>query len=66
MPRMTSLLRELATKREASEEIAIRYDSARQISEVFEDGRWVPSWASRALQQTKKCDHETGEDQKGT
>lgn len=63
---MTSLLRELATKREAGEAMTVRYNSARQISEVLEDGRWIPSWASRVLQQTKKCDHETGEDQKGT
>ena len=63
---MASLLRGLATKRDAGEWPAVRYDSVRQISEVYEDGRWTPSWSSRSLQQSKKCDHETGEDQKGT
>jgi len=62
---MPSLLRRLATPREAGLELVVRYDEQRQVSEVYEDGRWVVSWRSRALQQTKKCDIETGEDLKG-
>lgn len=60
-----SLLRTLATQREPAEPITIRYDEAAQVSRVFEAGRWVPSWDSRRIENTKKCDHETGEDQKG-
>ena len=60
-----SLLRTLATQREPSEPISVRYDEAAQVSQVFETDRWVPSWESRSIENTKKCDHETGEDQKG-
>jgi hypothetical protein len=60
-----SLLRTLSTQREPSEPIRVRYDDAAMVSHVYEDGRWVPSWESREIQNTKKCDHETGEDQKG-
>lgn len=63
---MTSLLRELATHRVPGAPVHTRYDAIRQITEVFEDGQWIPSWRSAQLQQTKKCDLETGEDQKGT
>lgn len=62
---VSSLLRDLATHRVAGDPVTIRYDATRQSSEVLEDGRWIPSWESAQLQQTKKCDHETGEDQKG-
>jgi hypothetical protein len=43
----------------------VRYDPDRQISQVYEDGKWVDSWESRLLPGTKKTDHETGEDAKG-
>ncbi len=62
---MSSLIRRLATLRVAGSPLVVRYDSQRQVSDVFEDGRWVASWQSSALQQTKKCDIETGEDQRG-
>jgi hypothetical protein len=63
-----SLIGRLARQPAPSEVTAqppVRYDRQRQISEVFEDGRWVNSWDSRLLPGTKKADHETGEDQKG-
>ena len=60
-----SLLRTLATHREPSEPISVRYDEAAKVSLVYEGDRWVPSWEPRTVQNTKKCDHETGEDQKG-
>jgi hypothetical protein len=41
------------------------YDDARQVSRVWEDGRWVDSWEARTLSGTKKFDIETGEDAKG-
>ncbi|MCP4303599.1 MAG: hypothetical protein GY788_01685 [bacterium] len=63
---MTSLLRMLATEREATPPLDVRYNASVSASEVFEGGAWVPSWLSTALAQTKKCDIETGEDQKGT
>ena len=44
---------------------ATRYDPARQVSQVMEDGEWVDSWDARSLHGTKKNDHETGEDAKG-
>lgn len=59
------LLRNLATERSATEPVAVRYDPHRRISLVFEDGRWVPSFESSSLGDSKKCDLETGEDQKG-
>lgn len=61
----TSLLRDLATRRTATDPVVVRYDRESQTSEVFEDGEWVPSWKSVQVGQTKKCDMETGEDQKG-
>jgi hypothetical protein len=60
-----TLLRKLATRRHGTEPPLTRYDADRRISEVFEDGRWVPSWESRAVTETKKADLEKGEDQKG-
>jgi hypothetical protein len=60
-----SLLRHLATTRDATEPLQVRYDEAHQVSYVLENGEWVPSWESIALENTKKCDRETGEDQKG-
>lgn len=60
-----SLLRELATTRRPTAPVIHRYDADRQISFVLERDRWVPSWESEALHETKKCDIETGEDQKG-
>ena len=61
-----SLIRKLATVRESKGgEIAHRYDPERAVSDVLEDGRWVPSWSSAHPPETKKADLETGEDQKG-
>lgn len=60
-----TLLRALATKRVLGNPVQVRYDPIRQISEVYEDGVWVPSFKSVKIEQTKKCDMETGEDQKG-
>jgi hypothetical protein len=62
---MSSLLRHLATGRSSTDPVDVRYNATDQVSEVFENGRWVVSWQSRSVQQTKKCDHEKGEDQKG-
>lgn len=61
----TSMLRALATSRTPTEPVLFRYNPVSQISEVFEGRTWVPSWASRCVAMTKKCDAETGEDQKG-
>ena len=61
-----TLLRSLATTRTATEPIEVRYDPVEQISYVYEQGSWVPSWQSSLLRETKKCDYETGEDQKGS
>ena len=49
----------------ATSTVLTRYNATDMDTEVFEDGRWVRSWESTALQSTKKCDMETGEDQKG-
>lgn len=61
-----NLLRALATRREPTEPVLSRYDPSRCVAEVHEDGRWVSSWLSRTIPETKKADLETGEDQKGT
>jgi hypothetical protein len=63
---MKSLLRRLATQRSETTPIEVRYDNSAQVSEVLESGRWIKSWESKLLLETKKCDIETGEDQKGT
>jgi hypothetical protein len=60
------LLRELATRRQPTPPRSVRYDERRQVSEVLEGELWVASWESSALENTKKADLETGEDQKGT
>jgi hypothetical protein len=60
-----NLLRALATKRTVTDPVPVRYDEVTQTSMVLERGRWVPSWQSTQLSQTKKADMETGEDQKG-
>lgn len=60
-----ALLRALATRRDETPPVLTRYNATDMVTEVFEDGRWVRSWESTALQSTKKCDMETGEDQKG-
>lgn len=59
------LLRTLATRREETDPIAVRYDAERSVSQVFENEAWVDSWESSELPRTKKADVETGEDQKG-
>jgi len=55
----------LAARPEPRGELKLRYDEGRQISQVWEAGRWVDSWLSRNIPGTKKADHETGEDNKG-
>lgn len=60
-----NLLRDLATRRESTEPLLLRYDNSSQTTQVFEGGRWVNSWESAQVGHTKKCDMETGEDQKG-
>lgn len=60
-----NLLRALATKRPATDPVVARYDPSSQTSLVLDGDAWVPSWESTSISQTKKCDHETGEDQKG-
>ena len=61
-----SLLRQLARRRSvAGPQPVIRYDPVSQIAVVIEDGRWLPSYDSRTVPQSKKADIETGEDQKG-
>ena len=60
-----SLLRALSTSRSATDPVSTRYDETTQTTQVFEGGRWVSSWESELVGQTKKCDMETGEDQKG-
>ena len=49
----------------ASGGVVVRYDAEQRVTEVFEDGAWVPSWKSRRVAATKKADLEKGEDQKG-
>ena len=67
IPFVRTLLRELSTVRQPSAaQPTLRYNSNEQYCEVHEDGTWVPSWESIAIASTKKCDIETGEDQKGT
>ncbi len=60
-----SLLRLLATRRSATSPVEVRYDPVTQVSYVLEDGTWIPSYNSIRVGHTKKCDMETGEDQKG-
>jgi hypothetical protein len=60
-----SLVRQLARHRSAAgPQPVVRYDAARQISMILEDGQWVPSYDSATVPQSKKADIETGEDQK--
>lgn len=59
------LIRRLATRRNPTDQPRVRYDEERGVSQVEEDGRWVNSWDSKLIPETKKADHETGEDQKG-
>lgn len=61
------LLRKMATNREATEPIALRYDPDQKITHVQspDDDTWVPSYDSDQVGMTKKADIETGEDQKG-
>lgn len=59
------LLRKMASNRVATEPVVVRYDTDKQISFIHENGAWVPSFESSAVGQSKKCDLETGEDQKG-
>lgn len=61
-----SLLRKLSTTRNPSgEPPVVRYEARDRIAYVLECGKWVPSFESARLSETKKCDIETGEDQKG-
>lgn len=60
-----SLLALLASPRVIRTPLNIRYDTSRQISQIFEHGAWLDSWDARVLQGTKKEDLETGEDAKG-
>lgn len=61
-----SLIRKLATRREAKgETITYRYDPERAVSDVLEEGQWIPSWNAAHPPESKKADLETGEDQKG-
>jgi hypothetical protein len=60
------LLRKLATIRNATEPLAVRYDPRLKTGLVQSpDGAWVPSFESPLVDKTKKADMETGEDQKG-
>jgi hypothetical protein len=61
-----TMMRRLATHREPrGTQPEVRYDKARRISFVLQDGSWVASYESSAMPDTKKADMETGEDQKG-
>jgi hypothetical protein len=60
-----SVLRALATTPASALRVALRYDDALQVTEVFENGEWVKSWDSLTSVGTKKEDHERGEDVKG-
>lgn len=59
------LLRKLATNRMTTEQLPVRYDEDEQVSYVLEGGAWKASYDSTGGGMTKKCDIETGEDQKG-
>jgi hypothetical protein len=43
-----------------------RFDHALAIAFTCEDGRWIPSYESTLLAETKKVNVETGEDQQST
>ncbi|MDE0377405.1 MAG: hypothetical protein OXK16_15795 [bacterium] len=60
------LLKELRTRRDATIPPISRYQEDTQTSQILDDGVWQDSWNSRLVGETKKCDIETGEDQKGT
>ncbi len=60
-----SLLRRLAITRAPVDPPQIRYDPLRQVSQIWERGRWVDTWMAETLTGTKKRDIETGEDNKG-
>jgi hypothetical protein len=60
-----SLLSLLARRPPQMGEVRLRYDSVRQVTQVWEHDRWVDSWDAAKLQGTKKMDVETGEDAKG-
>jgi hypothetical protein len=62
---VVSLLALLAQKPEGERPPRPRYDSARQVSQVWERGQWVDSWLAETPPRTKKADLETGEDSKG-
>ena len=59
-----SLLRMLSIQRPPVEPSPIRYDPARQVSQIWEHGRWVDTWVAETLTSTKKRDIERGEDVK--
>jgi hypothetical protein len=61
-----ALLRKLSTVPQRREKFQILYDDVQQVSSVLEGGEWIPSWDARSLNGTKKEDHETGEDAKGS
>lgn len=60
-----SLLRHIAIPPSASMQPLMRYDTTRQISQIWENGEWVDSWNAQSLVGSKKRDIETGEDNKG-
>jgi hypothetical protein len=60
-----SLLRRIAIRPADVDPPRLRYDASRQVSQVWENGRWVDSWKALSLSGTKKRDIETGEDAKG-
>jgi hypothetical protein len=60
-----TLLRILARRPRSGLRPEVRYDPARQTSQILEDGVWVDSWDASSLRGTKKFDVETGEDAKG-
>ncbi|GAA4117664.1 hypothetical protein GCM10022415_15770 [Knoellia locipacati] len=61
------LLRKLSSSRTATDPVPVRYDVEQKITFVQDpdSGTWMPSYESTRVSQTKKCDLETGEDQKG-
>ena len=61
-----SLLRRLSTIPLPRETIPLHYDELNQVSSVLEHDKWIPSWDAQSLNGTKKEDHETGEDAKGS
>ncbi len=62
---MSSLLRMLAIRPTLVDPPRLRYDALRQVSQVWERGKWVDTWKAGRLHGTKKRDIETGEDAKG-